>query len=104
VPVLTRQARLLEDEAAVLDELAGAIDPTDARALAAAPPALARRAVRAWLRCTSDDERHPPDAATVERVLAVARGEAKATDVGGDRRVSRTKRRLRVTVRFRSHG
>jgi len=104
VPVLTRQARLLADESAVLDELAGVLDPTDARGLAEAPPVLARRAVRAWLRCTSDDERHPPDAATVERVLAVARGEAKATDVGGGRSVSRTKGRLRVTVRLQEHG
>lgn len=89
--LLARQADLLREEAALLDALAEAIDPTDARALAAAPVPLARRAVRAWLR-----EEHPPPAATVERVLAVARGEAKATDVGGRRRVARTGQRLRV--------
>ena len=91
VPLLARQAALLRDEADALDAHAAAIDPTDAAALAAAPPALARRAVRAWL--TTD---HPPDAATVERVLAVARGEAKATDAGGGRRVARTARVLRL--------
>ena len=89
--VLARQAGLLADDAALLDELAAAMDPTDARALVAAPPALARRAVRRWLYDGCD---HPPDSATVERVLAVARGDAKATEVGGGRRVHRSHRRL----------
>jgi tRNA(Ile)-lysidine synthase len=93
VPVLARQAALLRDEADVLDALAAALDPTDARTLVAAPPALARRAVRRWL---TDGREHPPDAATVERVLAVAHGVAKATDVGGGRRVLRTKNVLRL--------
>jgi tRNA(Ile)-lysidine synthase len=89
--VLARQAALLADDAALLDDLAAAIDPTDARALAVAPPAIARRAVRRWLYAGGD---HPPDAATVERVLAVARGEAKATDVGRGRAVRRSRMRL----------
>ncbi|MSV79378.1 MAG: tRNA lysidine(34) synthetase TilS [Actinobacteria bacterium] len=88
-PVLTRQADLVRDESDLLDELAAALDPTDANALAAAPVPLARRAVRRWL--TAD---HPPDAATVERVLAVARGEAVAAEVGGGRRVARRHRQL----------
>ena len=83
---------LLRDEAELLDGLAAGLDPTDARALAAAPVALARRAVRRWLAAGCE---HPPDAAAVERVLAVARGEAKAADVGGGRRVARTGQRLR---------
>ncbi|MEN9645693.1 MAG: tRNA lysidine(34) synthetase TilS [Actinomycetota bacterium] len=89
VPVLTRQADIARHEADLLDALSDALDPTDARALAAAPVALARRAVRRWL--TGD---HPPDLATVERVLDVARGAALATDVGGGRRVSRHQQRL----------
>ncbi len=91
VPVLARQADLARDEADLLDTLAGAIDVSDAKALAAAPLALARRAVRGWL--TSE---HPPDAATVARVLAVARGDANATDVGGGRRVERHQQRLHL--------
>jgi tRNA(Ile)-lysidine synthase len=91
--VVARQAALLADDAALLDDLAAAIDATDARALNAAPPALARRAVRRWLYDGCD---HPPDAATVERVLAVARGEARATDVGAGRRVARTAGVLRL--------
>jgi tRNA(Ile)-lysidine synthase len=91
VALLARQADLMREEAAFLDALADAIDPTDARALADAPAPLARRAVRAWLR-----DEHPPAAAAVERVLAVARGEAVATDIGGGRRVVRSSQRLRV--------
>jgi tRNA(Ile)-lysidine synthase len=95
VPVLVRQADLLRDMAGFLDGLAEAIDVTDARALAAAPPAVARVAVRAWLRPGGGG--HPPDSATVERVLAVARHEAKGTDVGGGRRVTRSAGRLTLT-------
>lgn len=91
-PVMARQAALLRDEAALLDELAEAIDPTDAKALAAAPVALARRAVR---RLLADE--HPPDAAAVERVLAVARGEAVGCEVEPGLRVRRSGGRLSVT-------
>jgi tRNA(Ile)-lysidine synthase len=96
VPIVARQAELLSDDAAFLDALSEVIDPTDAKALTAAPVALARRAIRNWLRCGSDAEHHPPDAATVERVLAVARGEAKASEVGGGRRVVRSRGRLTI--------
>lgn len=92
-PIVARQADLLREEAALLDDLAAPVDPTDARALAAAPPALARRALRRWL---SAGREHPPDAATVERALTVARGEALATDVGEGRRVARTRNVLRL--------
>jgi tRNA(Ile)-lysidine synthase len=91
VPVLARQADLLRDDADLLDALAAAIDVTDARALAAAPPPLARRAVRRWLAVD-----HPPDAATVERVLAVARGASRACDAGRGRRVERHGMRLQL--------
>ncbi len=89
-PVLARQAALIADEAELLDELAGSLDPSDARALAAAPPALARRAVRRWL----GGDGHPPDAATVQRVLDVAHGRAVACEIGGGRRVRRSHQRL----------
>jgi tRNA(Ile)-lysidine synthase len=98
VPVLARQAELLADDADLLDALATGLDPTDGPALAAAPAPLARRAVRAWLRATSDDELHPPDAATVERVLGVARGDVVACEVGRGRRVRRSQNRLRLEV------
>jgi tRNA(Ile)-lysidine synthase len=90
-PVLVRQADLLRDESDLLDQWAATLDPTDARALAAAPSPLARRAVRSWLTGT-----HPPDAATVERVLAVARGDATACDIGAGRSVRRSQQRLAI--------
>ena len=91
VPVLTRQAGLLRDDGDLLDHMAESIDPTDAKRLAAAPVQLARRAVRRWL--TTD---HPPDAATVERVLRVAGGQASGCDVGSGRRVERSRQRLQL--------
>lgn len=91
--VLARQAGTLRNEAELLDELAAALDVTDARSLAAAPLALSRRAVRRWLYVGQD---HPPGADAVERTLAVARGKARATEVGAGRRVSRSGGRLRI--------
>jgi tRNA(Ile)-lysidine synthase len=95
VPVLTRQAAVLRSEAAFLDALAAELDPCDAHALASAPLPLARRAARRWLTEAAADG-HPPDLATVDRLLAVARGEAKAAEVGGGRRVVRSRGRLRL--------
>ena len=91
--VISRQTELLRHDAELLELLSAEIDPTDAKALADAPPALARRAVR---RLLAND--HPPDSAAVERVLAVARGEAVATDAGGGRHVRRSRGRLAVVV------
>jgi tRNA(Ile)-lysidine synthase len=93
VPVLTRQADIIRDDVDLLDELATHVDPTDARALAGAPLPLARRAVRRWLTALSP-EGHPPDLATVHRVLAVARGEAAACDLTGGWCVRRHQQRL----------
>jgi tRNA(Ile)-lysidine synthase len=92
VPVFTRQADLLRDDDDLLNELAGALDPTDAVALAHAPIALSRRAIRSWLT-------NPlvPDSATVERVLEVARGNTLACDIGLGRQVRRSQQRLRIT-------
>ena len=92
VPVLTRQSDLLRDDEDLLNELASALDPTDALALANAPIALSRRAIRSWLT-------NPlvPDSATVERVLDVARGNTLACDIGLGRQVRRSQQRLRIT-------
>ncbi|MEY2477342.1 MAG: tRNA(Ile)-lysidine synthase [Actinomycetota bacterium] len=93
VPVLARQAALLRDEAELLDTQAAAVDPTDARGLAVLPEPLARRALRSWLRTGVE---HPPDAAAVERVLAVVRHEARACELNDGRRVTRSGGRLGV--------
>ncbi|MHB8669779.1 MAG: tRNA lysidine(34) synthetase TilS [Acidimicrobiales bacterium] len=125
VPVLTRQAELFAEEDDLLDTLSGAIDPTDTRAMTAAAVPLARRAVRSWLEDRSAAAHpgpspaggpgpspaggpvpgpspasgHPPDSATVQRVLEVAAGRSRATDVGRGWRVERTGGRLRLVVR-----
>jgi tRNA(Ile)-lysidine synthase len=93
--VLARQAGLLRDEADLLDTLAGILDPTDARSLAAAPRPLARRAVRLWLTAALDDG-HPPEQREVERVLDVARGDALACELEGGWRVERHAQTLSV--------
>jgi len=92
--LLARQADALRAEADLLDELAAAVDPTDAVTLTAAPAPLARRAIRRWLA-----DPYPPDAAAVERVLAVARGEAVACEVDGGRRIRRSGGRLATVAR-----
>jgi tRNA(Ile)-lysidine synthase len=88
VPVLARQAEILRSDSELLDELAarawpGADEPR-AAPLIALPAPLARRAVRQWLGAP------PPSMAEVERVLAVARGDARATELAGRRAVSRS--------------
>ena len=95
VPVLARQAGLAADDSALLDRLAADIDPTDVRALSAAPVALARRALRGWLR--SGAGHHPPSAAEIARVLEVVAGQAPACELSGGRRVSRKAGRLRIS-------
>ena len=97
VPVLVRQADVFVSITDHLRDEAARLDPCDAVALASAPVAVARVAVREWLR-RDVDEHHPPDGATVERVLDVARCRALATDVGAGRRVERTDMRLRLVT------
>lgn len=88
--LLDRTAALLRRDDQLLEEMAASIDPTDAVQLATAHVAIASRAIRIWL----DDDGYPPDAAAVERVLSVARGQATACEVGGGRRVERRGDRL----------
>jgi tRNA(Ile)-lysidine synthase len=102
IPILARQAQLLAGDADLLEALSAGIDPSDTRQLTASPTPLARRAVRRWLRgagSLSDAECHPPSAGEVARVLAVARGDVRACELAGRRRVERSGGRLRVTGR-----
>ncbi|WP_436794785.1 tRNA lysidine(34) synthetase TilS [Actinospongicola halichondriae] len=92
-PILARSADVVAADVEHLERLAAAIDPTDARALADAPVALGRRAVRAWLRA-HDPDGHPPDLASVDRVLGVARGDAVAAQVGGGLEIRRSNQQL----------
>jgi tRNA(Ile)-lysidine synthase len=87
--LLARTADLLRADDEFLSELASHLDPTDALALANAPTPLAYRALRQWL-----SQPYPPDLATLERILTVARGEAVACDIGENRQIRRSKQRL----------
>lgn len=87
--LLARTAELLRADNDFLDELASHLDPTDAVALSQAPTPLAYRALRQWL-----SQPYPPDLATLERILTVARGEAVACDIGENRQIRRSKQRL----------
>lgn len=92
VPLLVRTADILRDDDRLLDLLATEIDPTDAPAIRAADPALARRALRAWIGL----DRYPPDTATIDRAMDVARGAARACDLGEGRRLERHRQRLQI--------
>ena len=89
--LIARESDLIADDDQLLDELASAINVLDALELAAAPLPLARRAIRGWLA-----DPYPPDSATVERVLDVARGLHPSCDIGRGRRVVRSRQRLEL--------
>ncbi len=91
VPVLARQAGAMAGDADLLDAVAALVDPEEAAALSAVPEPVARRTVRAWL---AGDGPYPPSLDAVDRVLAVARGERRAVEVPGGRRVARSRGRL----------
>lgn len=96
-PLLTRAADLIAADDRLLDELAGSLDPTDAPGVAAAPVPLAVRSLRRWLAPTHDG--YVPGFAEIERVLDVARGVDRATELAGGTRVARTGQRLRIEPR-----
>jgi tRNA(Ile)-lysidine synthase len=95
VPVLARQAQNFRDLSELLEGLAEGLDPTDAKAVAAAPKAMAAVSLRQWLRAETRAE-HPVDTASIERVVLVATGGIDATEINGGHRVARTRQRLRV--------
>jgi tRNA(Ile)-lysidine synthase len=92
VPILARTADVLRGDADLLDRLADDVDPSDARAIADADPAIARHALRRWL----TEGGYPPDAAAVDRVIDVAHGRAQACELPGGRRIERSRQRFRI--------
>ncbi len=96
VPLIARTAELMAAVSERLERQASELDPTDARALTAADQLVGRTAVRAWL-ASSTGSSQPFDLADVDRVLDVAAGAAKATDVSGGWHVSRHRQRLRIS-------
>jgi tRNA(Ile)-lysidine synthase len=98
VPIIARQAALVRDAVDHLDAEADRLDPTDAKAVTAAPVSLARIAVRRWAQRTMGSA-HPIDAAAVQRILDVAAGRSRGADVAMGWDVRRTDSRLRLERR-----
>ncbi|MDA3040036.1 MAG: tRNA lysidine(34) synthetase TilS [Actinomycetota bacterium] len=93
VPILNRTSRHLRSLDDGINGLAAGYDPSDTRELAAAPPLLARAALRRWL---TDAEGHPPSSAELDRVMAVVRHDARACELSGGRTVTRSDGVLRL--------
>ena len=102
VPILCRQADHLRAVGDLLGEQADLVDPTDTRALRDAPRVVAQTALRRWL-AALDPEGHPPDSATVARVLAVADLASVAAQTTGGQTVRRSRGRLYIDTHPHSH-
>jgi tRNA(Ile)-lysidine synthase len=99
VALLARQANVVHDERAWLDDLVvpdleRGISQVDCRELATWPLARLRRWLRAQLSLDDVDGVHPPSSDEVERAVHVVRGDAVATELSGGRRLSRSGQRL----------
>ena len=95
VPILERQADIFRSGADFLKAESEKINPTNCDELSEAHTAVARETIRNWIWENRDDD-HPPDIATIDRVLAVASLEMRSTDIGFGWRVERTHRVLRI--------
>ena len=95
-PLLARMAQVTSHDVALLDSLAAEIDPTSARAVAAAPVALARRALSRWMVTAGVGDGHPMALSTVDRALAVAQGVMPRADLVEGWRIARTAGVLRL--------
>ncbi|MFY9783589.1 MAG: tRNA lysidine(34) synthetase TilS [Acidimicrobiales bacterium] len=95
VPIIARQAGVLFEERAWLDDLASndvtlELADADCRELRRWPRARLRRWLRLKLFVLDEvGERHPPSAAEIERALSVVVGDVVATELSGGRRLSR---------------
>ena len=95
VPLLNRHADLVADALVVIQDAAAALDATDTAVLRAAPRAVASEVLRQWL-MTQTGTPTAVDAASINRVMDVVDGTARATEVEGGFRVARTAGRLRL--------
>lgn len=96
VGLLARHAEIVADDVALLEALSERVDPTAPWGMRDVPAALARRAVRRWLRDAGVGHGRVVSASSVDRVLAVAAGDAVACEIEGGWRVARTNGVLRA--------
>ena len=113
VPLLARQASVLFEDRAWLEELvasdlAAALSDVDCRELRGWPRARLRRWLRAKLSHLDEHgERHPPSSAEIERALLVVDGVVTATELSGGRRLARHLQRLSLeedSTTLNQHG
>jgi len=104
VPLLARQADVLYEERAWLDELSVAdaeldLNDADCRTLREWSRARLRRWLRVKLRAVdATNDTHPPSAAEVERAMEVVVGDVVATQLSGARRLARRGQHLTLEV------
>lgn len=99
VPVLARQAEIIDSEVELLDAWAERLDAASVSDLLGAPLPVARRAMRLWLRRAprggqDQGEQHPPSSAELERVMEVVCGRRRACQITGGLSVRRRQGRL----------
>jgi tRNA(Ile)-lysidine synthase len=105
VPILARQADVLYEDRAWLEELVASdlgvgLSELDCRELRQWPRARLRRWLRAKLAVVDElGERHPPSSAEVERALEVVDGAVVAAELSGGRRLARSLQRLSLEDR-----
>ena len=97
VPLVNRFAELVAGDAAVVDLLAGELDPTEVATLRAVPLAVRRGALRRFVQSATGSG-YPPDRATVERALQVVDGAVTASEIGHGYLLRRTAGRLRIVA------
>ena len=98
VPLLCRLAEQSAEVVDLIEVLAAELDPTSARVLSSAPPPVGAAAFRRWWSEVTA-EAFPPDAAAIDRVMAVARGESSRCDVVRGWSVRRSAGRLHLELR-----
>ena len=96
VPLLNRHADLASQALEVVAALAAELDPASASDLSAAPRAVAAEALRSWISATVGSN---PSAASIDRVLDIAKGRVVATEITGGHRVARSSGQLRIERR-----
>ena len=94
--LLARHCELAADDVELLDDLSATVDPAERWGLVGVAAPLARRALRRWLRGGGVGDGRSVDAATLDRAMAVALGEALSCDLIGGWRAARTGGQLRL--------
>ena len=94
--LLARHCEVVADDVKLLDDLSATVDPARRWGLVGVAAPLARRALRRWLLGGGVGNGRSVDAATLDRVMAVALGEALSCDLVGGWRAARTDGHLRL--------